>query len=88
MCICTCIVFSHLFAFRRVQANHEYLKLNGTQWLSVYANAENLHTIKNTELLVTASKEIILEVNAVSINREYWIYGMWKETVLFQLKMA
>jgi hypothetical protein len=57
-------------AIRRVQANQEGLKLNGTHQLVVYADDVNIlggsvHTVKkNTKALVVASKEIGLEVNA------------------------
>jgi hypothetical protein len=56
---------------RRVQANQEGLKLNGTHQLLVYADdvcilGGSVHAIqKNTEALVVASKETGLEVNAV-----------------------
>jgi hypothetical protein len=62
--------FSLEYAMRRVQANQEGLKLNGTHQLLVYADENNslggsVHAIKkNTEALVVASKEIRLEVNA------------------------
>jgi hypothetical protein len=58
------------YAIRRVQANQEGLKLNGTHQLLVYADAVNImggsvHAIKKiTEALLVASKEIGLEVNA------------------------
>jgi len=57
-------------AIRRVQVNHDGLKLNGTYQLLVYADDVNIlggsvHTInKNAEALVVASKEIGLEINA------------------------
>jgi hypothetical protein len=58
------------YVIRRVQANQEGLKLNGTHKLLVYADDVNIlggsvHAIKkNKEALVVASKEIGLEVNA------------------------
>jgi hypothetical protein len=58
------------YAIRRVQANQEGLKLNGTHQLLVYADYVNIlggsvYAIqKNTEALVVASKEIGQEVNA------------------------
>jgi hypothetical protein len=58
------------YDIRRVQANHEGLKLNGTHQRLVYADNINIlggsvHAIKkNTETLIVASKEIGLEVNA------------------------
>ena len=57
-------------AIRRVQVDHDGLKLNGTYQLLVYADDVNIlggsvHTInKNAEALVVASKEIGLEINA------------------------
>jgi hypothetical protein len=57
-------------AIRRIQANQEGFKLNGTHQRLVYADNVNIlggciHAIKkNTVALVVASKEIGLEVNA------------------------
>jgi hypothetical protein len=62
--------FALEYAIRRVQANQEGLKLNGTHQLLVYADDLNIlggrvHAIKkNKEGLVVASKEIGVEVNA------------------------
>jgi hypothetical protein len=61
--------FALEYAIRRVQANQEGLKSNGTHQLLVYADAVNIlggsiHSIqKNAEDLVIASEEIGLEVN-------------------------
>jgi hypothetical protein len=58
------------YAIRRVQANQEGFKLNGTHQLLVYADDVNIlgrsiHSIKkNAHDLMIASKEIGLEVNA------------------------
>jgi hypothetical protein len=62
--------FALEYAIRRVQANQDDLKLNGTHQLLVYADDGNIlggsvHSIKkNTEALLVASKETGLEVNA------------------------
>jgi hypothetical protein len=62
-------IFALEYAIRRVQANQEGLKLNGTHQLFLYAAGVNIlggstHTIKkNTEALVITSKETSLEVN-------------------------
>jgi hypothetical protein len=59
-----------LNAIRRVQVIQDGLKLNGTHQLLVYADditvlGGSVYTIKeNAEVLVVASKEIGLEVNA------------------------
>ena len=58
------------YAVRRVQVNQDGLKLNGTLQRLVYADDVNIlggsvHTVeKNTEVLVFASKENGLDVNA------------------------
>ena len=58
------------FAIRRVQANQDGLKLNGTQHLVIYADdvhilCGSVHTIKKIRaVLVVASKVVCLEVNA------------------------
>jgi hypothetical protein len=58
------------YAIRRVQANQEGLKLNGTHQLLVYADDVNILAgsiyamKKKTEALVVAGKEIGLEINA------------------------
>jgi len=62
--------FALEYAIRRVQANQDGLKLNGTHQLLVYADDINIlggsvHTLKeNAEALVVASKETGLEINA------------------------
>jgi hypothetical protein len=64
------LIFAVEYAIRRVQANQEGLKWNGTHQLPVYAVdvnilGESMYTIQeNIESLVVASKEIGLEVNA------------------------
>jgi hypothetical protein len=66
-----CHCFSTLLynAIRKVQENHEGLKLNGTHQLLVYADDVNLlgdnrGTIrKNTETLSGSSKDVRLEVS-------------------------
>jgi len=57
------------YAIRKVQVNQDSLKLNGTHQHLFYADVDdilgrNIHTLrKNTEALVVASKENVLEVN-------------------------
>jgi hypothetical protein len=58
------------YAIRRVQVNQDDLKLSDTYQLLVFADdvnmiGGNIHTVKKTQnLLVDASKETGLEVNA------------------------
>jgi hypothetical protein len=62
--------FAIEYAIRRIQANQEGLKLNGTFQRVVYADDINilggsLHPMrKNTDAILITSKEISLEVNA------------------------
>jgi len=62
--------FAFEYVVRKVQVNQEGLKLNGTHHPLVYADNANIlgrsiHAIKeNTAVLVVASQEIGLEVNA------------------------
>ena len=62
--------FALEYTTRRVQANQDSLKLNGTHQLLVYGDDFNLlggsvHTMKkNTDPLVAASNESALEENA------------------------
>jgi hypothetical protein len=62
--------FALEYAIRRVQANQEGLKLNGTHQLLVHADdvnilSKSIYTIrKNTDALLIVNKEIGLEVNA------------------------
>jgi hypothetical protein len=61
--------FALEYAIRKVQENQAGLKLNGTHQLLSYADdvillGDDMDTInKNTETLINASKEIVLEVN-------------------------
>jgi len=61
--------FALEYAIRRVQVNQDGLKLNGTHQLLSYTDDVNIlggsiHTLKeNTEALVTATREIGLEIN-------------------------
>jgi len=62
--------FAFVYAIRRVQANQDGLKLNGTYQLSVHVHDANImggsiHAVrKNREALVVAIKESGLEVNS------------------------
>jgi len=68
----TLVLFNFVleYTIRRVQANRDGLKLNGTHQLLVYADDVNIlggsvYTIKeNSEALVAATREIGLEVIA------------------------
>jgi hypothetical protein len=61
--------FALEYAIRKFQENQMGLKLNGTHQLLVYADdvnllGDNIETMKKTGTLISASKEIGLEVNA------------------------
>ena len=62
--------FALEYAIKRVQVNQDGLKLYGTRQLLAYADDVNIlggsaHTVKeNAEVLLVATKEIGLEVNA------------------------
>jgi hypothetical protein len=68
-------------AIRRVQANQNVLKLNGTHHFLAYDDDVNIlggsaRTVKeNAEALVVAAKEIGIEVNADKT--KHTIYGMY-----------
>jgi hypothetical protein len=69
------------YATRRVQVNQDVLKLNGTYQLLVYAYDVNMmegsvHTItENTEVLIVASKEIVLQVNVDKTKHTFMSHG-------------
>ena len=57
------------YVVRKVQVHQDGLKLNGTHQLLFYADDDNMfggsvQSIKNTEVLVVASKETGLDVNS------------------------
>jgi hypothetical protein len=59
--------FALEYAIRKVQKIQVGLKLNGTHQLLAYADVnllrDNIYTIRNTETLIDASKEVGLEIN-------------------------
>ena len=63
-------IFALEYAIKRVQVNHDGLKLHGTHQFLAYADdvniqGGNIHTLKeNAQTLVAAIREIGLEVNA------------------------
>ena len=62
--------FALEYSIKRVQANQEGLKLNGTEQILVYVDnvnilSANMHTIrKNTASSLITNKQLALEVNA------------------------
>jgi hypothetical protein len=60
--------FALQYAIKRVQVNHDGLKLNGTHQRLVYADdvdilGGSVHTTKKNAALLVGSKDIGLEVN-------------------------
>jgi hypothetical protein len=61
-------IFALEYAIRKAQENQVGLKLNGTHQLLVYADdgillGDDIDTIKKTETLIDASKEVGLKAN-------------------------
>ena len=67
-------------AIRKVQENRIGLELNGKYQLLVYADDENLQTVrKNAEIFIKASKDIGLDVN--SEKTKYIITSRYQDVI-------
>jgi hypothetical protein len=79
--------FALHFTIRRIQANLDGVKLNGTHQLLVYADNVNILTgwkrtyyNKNTDALVVTSEETGLEVNAHMPPSEYRTISQYEDS--------
>jgi hypothetical protein len=86
--------FALKYAIRKVQANQEGLKLNGTHQLLIYADGDNIlgGTIdtlkKNTEALLVASKDIGLGVNAEKTNTWSYLADRMQDGTSYYVKIG